>query len=66
MLFAVNLQGKRRLYSLGIAAVLLLALAVMLFLRFHAPPEVARLLPESDALLYLNPHAPHRTSIRSR
>lgn len=25
-----------------------------LFLRFHAPPEVARLLPESDAILYLN------------
>ena len=54
MLFAVNLQGKRRLYSLGTAAVLLVALAVLLFLRFHAPPEVARLLPESDAILYLN------------
>lgn len=54
MLCAVNLQGKRRVYSLGIAAVLLVALAVLLFLRFHAPPEVARLLPESDAILYLN------------
>ncbi|MGI4979723.1 MAG: hypothetical protein ACRYHB_04890 [Janthinobacterium lividum] len=50
----MNLQGKRRVYSLGIAAVLLVALAVLLFLRFHAPPEVARLLPESDAILYLN------------
>lgn len=25
-----------------------------MILRFHAPPEVARLLPESDAILYLN------------
>ncbi|MGI4757552.1 MAG: hypothetical protein ACRYGF_11985, partial [Janthinobacterium lividum] len=54
MLFEVNLQGKRRFYSVGIAAGLLVALAVLLFLRFHAPPEVARLLPESDAILYLN------------
>ena len=54
MLLLVNPQRKRRLYSLGIAAALLVALAVVLFLRFHAPPEVARLLPESDAILYLN------------
>jgi len=54
MLLLVNPQRKRRLYSLGIAAALLIALAVVLFLRFHAPPEVARLLPESDAILYLN------------
>ena len=54
MLLPVNLQGKRRLYSLGIAAALLIALGVLLFLRFHAPPEVARLLPESDAIVYLN------------
>ena len=50
----MNPQRKRRLYSLGIAAALLVALGVLLFLRFHAPPEVARLLPESDAILYLN------------
>lgn len=50
----MNPQRKRRLYSLGIAAALLIALAVVLFLRFHAPPEVARLLPESDAILYFN------------
>ena len=31
-----------------------MALIVALVLRFHAPPEVARLLPESDAILYLN------------
>ncbi|SEB59242.1 hypothetical protein SAMN05443244_1250 [Terriglobus roseus] len=33
---------------------MLLALIVALVLRFHAPPEVARLLPESDAILYFN------------
>lgn len=44
----------RTLYSLLAAAVLVLALAVVLFLRFHAPPEVARLLPESDAIVYFN------------
>ncbi len=50
----MNPQRKRRWYSLGTAALLLVALGVLLFLRFHAPPEVARLLPESDAILYLN------------
>jgi hypothetical protein len=33
---------------------LLSALAVLLFLRAKAPPEAARLLPESDAILYMN------------
>jgi hypothetical protein len=51
---AVEPRGKRRLYSIGIAAALLVALVVVTVLRFHAPPEVARLLPESDAILYLN------------
>ncbi len=50
----MDARRKRTLYSLGIAAALLAALAVLLFLRWHAPPEVARLLPESDAILYLN------------
>lgn len=50
----MNLQQKRRVYSLLAAAVLVAALAVLLVLRFHAPPEVARLLPESDAIVYLN------------
>ena len=45
---------RRTLYSLLAALVLVVALAVILFLRFHAPPEVARLLPESDAIAYLN------------
>ncbi len=45
---------KRTLYSLLAVSALVIALGVLLFLRFHAPPEVARLLPESDAILYLN------------
>ena len=45
---------KRTLYSLLAVSALLIALGVLLFLRFHAPPEVARLLPESDAIVYLN------------
>jgi hypothetical protein len=36
-----------------VAAVLLL-LAVAIFLRSKAPPEAARLLPESDGILYFN------------
>jgi hypothetical protein len=36
-----------------VAAVLLL-LAVAIFLRSKAPPEAARLLPESDGIIYIN------------
>ncbi len=50
----MDARRKRTLYSLGIASALLLALGVLLFLRWQAPPEVARLLPESDAIVYLN------------
>ena len=37
---------------LGLA--LVAGLAVLLFLRTKAPPEAARLLPESDAIVYIN------------
>lgn len=47
-------QPRRRTYTLLIAALVVVALGTLLFLRFHAPPEVARLLPESDGILYLN------------
>ncbi|MEK6397374.1 MAG: hypothetical protein V4734_04750 [Terriglobus sp.] len=47
-------RRKRRMYSLGIALALLVVLIVALVMRFHAPPEVARLLPESDAIVYMN------------
>jgi hypothetical protein len=38
---------------LGVAAVLA-ALVIAVVLRKHAPPECARLLPESDAIVYFN------------
>jgi hypothetical protein len=45
---------KRTRYSLlGILA-LITALIVAVWLRKTAPPEVARLLPESDAIIYIN------------
>ncbi|HEY1987366.1 MAG TPA: hypothetical protein VGG85_18255 [Terracidiphilus sp.] len=47
----MNKRTRRTL--LGVAAVLLL-LAVAIFLRSKAPPEAARLLPESDGIIYVN------------
>lgn len=40
--------------SLGIVAALLAALAVAQYLRMKAPPEAARLLPDSDAIFYVH------------
>lgn len=45
---------KRKLIPLVIALAAFAALGVMLYLRAKAPPEAARLLPESDAILYVN------------
>jgi hypothetical protein len=45
---------KRTRYSLLLMLALMVALIVALFLRKAAPPEVARLLPESDAIVYAN------------
>ena len=45
---------RRTRYSLLLMAVLIVALAVALILRQKAPPEAARLLPESDAIVYVN------------
>jgi len=45
---------KRTRYSLLVALALVIALVVAVWLRKLAPPEVARLLPESDAILYAN------------
>jgi len=45
---------KRTAYTLLAVFVLLCALAGALYLRQKAPPEVARLLPESDAIFYIN------------
>ncbi len=41
-------------FPLLIAILLLCVLGVMLYLRAKAPPEAARLLPESDAIIFLN------------
>lgn len=45
---------KHARYSLWIAGALLVALIVALVLRKEAPPEAARLLPESDAIVYVH------------
>jgi len=45
---------KRTRYSLLLMLALMAALVVALILRKAAPPEVARLLPESDAIIYAN------------
>jgi hypothetical protein len=45
---------KRTLYSLLLMLALILALVAAVCLRKAAPPEVARLLPESDAIVYFN------------
>jgi len=45
---------RRTRKTLLIVAGVLLLLAVAVFLRSKAPPEAARLLPESDGILYLD------------
>jgi hypothetical protein len=45
---------RRTRRTLWIVAAVLLLLAVAVFLRSKAPPEAARLLPESDGILYIN------------
>ena len=45
---------KRTRYSLLLMLALMAALVVVLMLRKSAPPEAARLLPESDAIVYAN------------
>jgi hypothetical protein len=45
---------KRTRYSLLLMLALLSALVVAVVMRKAAPPEAARLLPESDAILYVN------------
>jgi len=45
---------KRTRYSLLLMLALVAGLVVAVWLRKNAPPEVARLLPESDAIVYAN------------
>ena len=45
---------RRTRRTLWIVFAVLFVLAAAIFLRFKAPPEAARLLPESDGIFYLN------------
>src|ERR1700678_308325 len=45
---------RRTRRTLWILAAVLLLLAAAVYLRSKAPPEAARLLPESDGILYIN------------
>ena len=47
-------MSRRTRRTLLIVAAVLLLLAVAIFLRSKAPPEAARLLPESDGIVYIN------------
>jgi len=45
---------RRTRITIAVVAVILLLLAAAVYLRMKAPPEAARLLPESDGIVYLN------------
>lgn len=45
---------RRTWISLAVALSVVAALLLALYLRKNAPPEVARLLPEADAMVYFN------------
>jgi hypothetical protein len=45
---------RRTRRTLWIVTAILLILAAAIYLRFKAPPEAARLLPESDGIVYVN------------
>ncbi len=45
---------RRTRITIAVVVVILLLLAVAVYLRRKAPPEAARLLPESDGIVYLN------------
>jgi hypothetical protein len=47
-------MNKRTRRTLWIAAAVMVLLAVAIFLRSKAPPEAARLLPESDGIVYVD------------
>lgn len=47
-------MSRRTRRTLLIVAAVLLLLALAIFLRSKAPPEAARILPESDGIVYLN------------
>jgi hypothetical protein len=48
------MRHKRTRITIAVVAVVLLLLAGAIYLRATSPPEVARLLPESDGIIYIN------------
>jgi len=48
------MMNRRTRRTLWVVAAVLILLAVAVFLRSKAPPEAARLLPESDGIVYIN------------
>lgn len=48
------MKRRRTRITIAVVAVVVLLLAGAVYLRATAPPEVARLLPESDGIIYLN------------
>ncbi len=48
------MSHRRKRFTLAIILLVLLLLAGAIYLRRVAPPEAARLLPESDGIVYLN------------
>jgi hypothetical protein len=47
-------MNRRTRRTIWIVAAVLVVLGAAIFLRYVAPPEAARLLPESDGILYFN------------
>ena len=47
-------MNRRTRRTLLVVAAVLILLALAIFLRSKAPPEAARLLPESDGIVYMN------------
>jgi len=52
--FMILRKHRRTKITIAIVVVVLLLLAGAIYLRKKAPPEAARLLPESDGIVYLN------------
>ncbi len=50
----VSMMRRSTRITTGVVAIVLLLLAGAIYLRKKAPPEAARLLPESDGIVYLN------------
>src|ERR1700744_2088106 len=48
------IMRRRTRTTLLVAAIVIALLGALAYLRQKAPPEVARLLPESDGMLYIN------------